>query len=138
MPSTRYAGATAVTNGLLALFINLESCISLFPLRFSRNFYRLSLTAGIAPPRNLKNAIGDARLVASLPAGEACSWEHMVLEANVLGKLSVTSETYRAIYGTQRRIDGTTTMGRLTAIVQVSLLDGSWGSAASSETVLES
>ena len=53
----------------------------------------------------------------------------MVLEANVLGKLSVTSETYRAIYGTQRRIDGTTTMGRLTAIVQVSLLSTAVGEA---------
>ena len=35
----------------------------------------------------------------------------MILKANVLGKLSVTSETHRAIYGTHRRIDGTTTNG---------------------------
>ena len=49
----------------------------------------------------------------------------MILGANVLWKLSVTSETYRATDGTHRRIDGTTTMGWLTAIVQVlAPLDG--------------
>ena len=42
-------------------------------------------------------------------------------------ELSVTSETYRAMYGTHRRIDGTTAMGWLTAIVHIlAPLDGSW------------
>jgi hypothetical protein len=48
-------------------------------------------------------------------------------------ELSVTSETYRAMYGTHLRIDGTTAMGWLTAIVRVlPPLDGSWRTAASS------
>src|SRR6476620_9370687 len=113
--------------------MNLESSIKLFPLRFQVICYRLSLITGdCAAEEPQKRNWG--RPVSCLATG----WRSVFMGtydtwSELLGKLSVTSGTYRAMYGTHRRIDGTTTMAWLTAIVQVlAPLDGSWRTAASS------
>ena len=80
-----------MTNRLPSLIMVLESLIRVM------QFVTAEPDHGNCSAEDPKKSIGDAPIVASLPAGEACSWEYMLLETDLLRKLSVTSETYRAI-----------------------------------------